>query len=332
MDYAIAQKIVLVSIGVFGVLGLFFLMRRSDVPLRESVEAEPEGTPDESNRSPKGVSTSDLSKGDIPYLHMEYESAPKTPICVRSEAPDDAGDMGGKKARPDMQDCRRKYSDWYVEVESSDSWSCHGKDEIGTSLRENILKGEYTRTSKVAVHVKDKEGKWQKTESTLFEFAKGNFSLRILFQPVWSHAMAGLKWGAMVGIGLKLLDTLILLGSVDPALAIMFLVAIGICFIPRFGFGAVIMFLIITAKYTEANFFMMGIAAALTGSILGCLPGMAIGGVIGFCRSNSLERAKDHEESGGLFAKAVLLPAMGGGGLFAFYLFVVNPWIVSILE
>jgi hypothetical protein len=145
--------------------------------------------------------------------------------------------------------------------------------------------------------------------------------------------MAGLKWGALVGVGLKLLDTLIMLGSADPALAFMFLVAIGVCFIPRVGMIAVIIVVIAMAKFTRVNLFIMGLAAALIGAILGCLPGMAIGGIIGFRRKSSLSCARDATpEPEGLFVKAVLLPLIGGCGLFVFYILVFNPWLVSVLE
>jgi hypothetical protein len=145
--------------------------------------------------------------------------------------------------------------------------------------------------------------------------------------------MAGLKWGIIIGIVAKLADTLFLLGSVDPGLAILFLIAIGICFIPRIGIIGIAIIAVIFMKFSKINFFLIGIAAALTGGILGSLPGMAIGGIIGYYRRNSIARAHDAGmESKGLFLKAVLLPLITGFALFGFYIFVFNPWLTDALN
>src|SRR5208282_3108649 len=124
-------------------------------------------------------------------------------------------------------------------------------------------------------------------------FAKGHFKLRVLYEPVWAHAMAGVKWGVLIGIGLKFLDTLILLASVNGELAFMFLVAAGVCAIPRIGIPAMIVVYFVMSKFTKANLFMALLAVMLIGSILGCLPGMAIGGAIGLGRKKNLPLAGD---------------------------------------
>jgi hypothetical protein len=207
------------------------------------------------------------------------------------------------------------------------------KQEFLAVLRTGILDGGIHGTSTVDVHSCLQQGTWQTTSSPLAQFAKGHFRLRVLFEPVWSHALAGLKWGALVGIGLKLLDTLVLLGSVDPALALLFLVTIGVCLIPRIGVAGVVAVSVATSKFTKANFFMMGLAAALVGAILGCLPGMAIGGLIGLWRNGALPRAKDAvPESPGLVLSAVVLPLLCGAALLAFYVLVFNPWLTSVMQ
>ncbi|MBU4054163.1 MAG: hypothetical protein KKA41_07310 [Proteobacteria bacterium] len=238
------------------------------------------------------------------------------------ENPNEA-DLDGLKAQ----------KDWFIEIDQADgSKHFFGKEEISTRMRAEIFEGKYQKNHSVSVHSKDKDGKWTQKDSPLFEFSKSYFSLRTLYQPVWSHALEGLKWGALAGIGLKLLDTLVLLGTVDPALAFMFLVAIVVCCIPRFGMIGVIGISIFMMKYSKANFFLMGLSAGLVGAILGCLPGMAVGGLIGLARKNSLSVTRDgSSDPEGLFLKAVVLPAIGGCALWIFYIFVFNPWLTNVL-
>ena len=227
----------------------------------------------------------------------------------------------------------RKEKDWFIGVEEGDSRHYYGKEELTTELRTNILEGKHEKDNGVVIHLKDEDGNWQQTESALDEFAKSHFKLQVLYQPVWSHAIAGLKWGAIGGVALKLLDTLIMLGSVDPTLAFFFLVAVALCFIPRIGIMAVIVFAFITMKFTQMNMFLMGLSAGLIGATLGCLPGMAVGGIVGLSRKNSFSLAKDASpEPDGLVLKAVILPLISGVGLIAFYVLVFNPWLMGVLE
>ena len=152
--------------------------------------------------------------------------------------------------------------------------------------------------------------------------------------PVWSHAMAGLKWGALVGVGLKLLDTFVALASVDPMMALLFAGAVVVCCVPRIGVIGIIVISLWMTKYSSANFFLMAGAAALVGAVLGSLPGMAIGGIVGLCRKGHLPRVEGAPElsPGDALARAVVLPALGGGVLLAMYFLVVNPWIYEVLE
>jgi len=90
----------------------------------------------------------------------------------------------------------RKEKNWFIGIkEGDDSKDYYDKEQITTELHSNILEGKHQKTDGVVIHVKDKDGNWQQSDSTLEEFVKSHFKLRVLYQPVWSHAMAGLKWG-----------------------------------------------------------------------------------------------------------------------------------------
>lgn len=115
----------------------------------------------------------------------------------------------------------RKTQDWFVKIIKNDGTEqYYGKEGLKTKLKKKIIYGEYEKNNKIEIHAKNNDGKWQKSESTLYALAKENFQLRILYQPIWGHTMEGLKWGILSGIGIKLLDTTILLATVDPGMAL----------------------------------------------------------------------------------------------------------------
>jgi hypothetical protein len=150
---------------------------------------------------------------------------------------------------------------------------------------------------------------------------------------VWDHAVKGLTWGVYIGIGLKCLDTFIGLVQVDVLTAVLFLVAIGVCFIPKVGVGAAVVLALVMSRFTGLNLFITVIAAALIGAILGALPGLAIGGLTGILRRNSPRAAgMVTPESGSIIITAFIIPLIGGIALFLVYWFVFNPWLISVID
>jgi hypothetical protein len=242
-------------------------------------------------------------------------------------------DSAATPADPDVEDFKRSY-DWFVVARTLEGERrlCERK-QMADTFRKDILEGALNSASVIDVYAKTNEGQWGKTASPLAQVAKGEFKLRVLYEPVWSHAMAGLKWGALIGIGLKFIDTLILLGAVDLRIAVMFLIVAAVCAIPRIGMAAVIVASLVMSKFTSVNLFVTLGTVMLIGSILGSLPGMAVGGAIGLGRRRTLPLAGDAKpEREGLALKAVVLPLLGGLALWGLYLFVFNPWLISIMS
>lgn len=228
----------------------------------------------------------------------------------------------------------RSTSAWLVVTRPSDGErQIHDKQAFLPAIGNCIVAGTLRADDAIEIHVQDASGTWSQTTRSVADFAKSNFELRVLFEPVWSHAIAGLKWGALIGIGLKLIDTFVALSSVNPGIALLFLVTVGVCLIPRIGMAGVIFVSLATARFSHANFFVMGGAAALTGATLGCLPGMAIGGVVGLARRSALPRAASTaHESGDVVAKAIVVPLCGAAALLSFYFFVAIPWMTEFLN
>lgn len=241
--------------------------------------------------------------------------------------------IGDKPKNPEIESLQKE-KDWFIGIkDNGNSTYYYDKEQIVSKLRTDILAGKYKKTNSVEVYYKDNDDSWHQVDSTLEKFAKKNFKIRVLYQPIWSYAMFGLKWGVIIGVILKLLDTFLTLLAVETGLAILFALAIGAVFIPKIGGWLVIPIALAMAKFSSMNLFFVGLSSALVGAILGCLPGMAIGGFIGFTRKNSMQLANDAiPESTGTFLTAVLIPIISGISLIIFHILVFNPWLIKVLE
>ncbi len=206
-------------------------------------------------------------------------------------------------------------------------------ENLETRIRSAILAGDHKPSSPAQLHKKGEDGTWSKAIDPLSKLIDSMYSLRVLYRPVWATAMAGLKWGALAGVALKLIDTAIGIAIFDPGAAFCFVFAIAFSFIPRIGVIGIVVISLVLSQIYEANFFMIGISSALTGAILGCLPGMAIGGFIGLSRRTKLELAPGAINEGPwIILKSTVLPLAGGVALAALYIFAFHPWLLSILE
>ena len=119
---------------------------------------------------------------------------------------------------------------------------------------------------------------------------------------------------------------------VDPGHAALFLIALGVCLVPRIGMIAMVILSLPMARVSNVNFFLVAIVAALVGAGLRCLPGMAMGGLIGILRRNGLPISSDAvPEPARLPLGVALLPAIGGAALrygkFAYF----NPRLFSLV-
>ncbi len=207
------------------------------------------------------------------------------------------------------------------------------KDELVPKLRQGLLDGSFNAGSVLKIHSKAEDGAWSQVEGTVADQIKQHFGLRVLYEPVWTHAKEGLKWGAIAGAGLKLLDTTVTLASVDPFTVFLFIGAIAVCAIPRLGSMAAAAVWFILFKYSKMNLFVVILAAAAVGAALGCLPGMAIGALTGFVKRRSMILARDaRPELDRLVLTAVALPLTCGIALIVIYVAVLNPWIASVLS
>jgi len=220
---------------------------------------------------------------------------------------------------------------WYIVITTStgEQYKFFGNDFLN-SLKTGLQDGTFTAEDLVVASEKKEDGTWTNSQSTLAEFSKNHFALRKVFQPVLSFSLEGLSWGIIIGIALKLLDTLITFALVDLRMAFFFIGAIAVCFIPRIGLIGVAVISFLIARYTGVNFFLVGLVSAITGAILGVLPGLAVGGLTGLIKRNRCSPdPKLRREPSHIVYTAVVLPFISAILLFWVYLFVFNPWLVD---
>jgi hypothetical protein len=223
--------------------------------------------------------------------------------------------------------------DWFVVATTLDGQRhiCTKKD-FQQVLRDDILAGLLRAEDVVRVYSKTKNGWWDEFTPSLRGFAQQHLKLRIVYEPVWTHAQIGLLWGGAVGIGLVILNALIFYGITDPLVAICLGASVLALFIPRIG-PAIAPFIFgslgLMGKVTPVFGTLAGI---LVFAILGGLTGMTIGGAIGWAREEKLPRAPGVPVEGGSVAvKALLLPLIASLLAWYVYVFVLYPWAVSMV-
>jgi len=236
--------------------------------------------------------------------------------------------------------------DWYISIESTDGKRiAYDKKEIKTRLRANILAGKHDRNSSAIIFTKrlpmfptfkdnrPLENKWNQKVTTLKEFGKKHFAVGALYQPIWSYAKAGLKWGAIIGIILNSISFSINIFPTNPVMAFLVTTGILLYFVPKYG--KMFFFLVLFNAYQnpDAAFFLPTVlVVALVGAGLFCLPGMTIGGLIGWGRRRFIPRAHDAvPEPKSVLVKAVLLPFLGGSAVIITYLFVAFQVLLPLL-
>jgi hypothetical protein len=254
---------------------------------------------------------------------------------------------------PEIPDFSRQLSlsDWHIPETAALKWlqeNCttflsitttdnhiinYRPDELDTRFRDALIAGRHSLDSSVELHVKGPDGNWTTSSPPISGLIKGRPKLNALYNPIWTYAMTGLKWGAILGAAGKLLDTAIALLAIEPGAALGFAVAIVAVFIPRVGILGVLVVSIVLSQFYRANFFLIGMSSALTGVVLAILPGMALGGLIGLARRGRIRRAADAiDEDRILVLKAVVLPFIAGIAIIAFYWYVAQPWMLSIMQ
>ncbi len=223
---------------------------------------------------------------------------------------------------------------FYTVAIKNDEQKIYKPVDIEGVFKDDLMNGVLTRKTVVHTHKKGADNKWTETTLPLYDFAKGHYPIGVLYRPVYHHAMTGLVYGIYAGIGLKVLDLVITMFAVQPLAGIMTLVAIAIAFIPKYGFIGVILFSIWIARNFEGpNFYLMIFSSIIAGVILGILPGMGMGGIIGFIRSGKRPKAPDAElEKPSVLFKLGILPLFLGIGLVLAYIFLITPWLLSIIE
>jgi len=128
--------------------------------------------------------------------------------------------------------------DWYILIDSIDGTRIdYNRKEIKTRLRENILAGMHDKNSSAMIFTKKKpyflpkkdhwnlDSNWNRKATTLTEFAKKHFALGVLYQPIWSYAKTGLKWG--VQLESSCLIFIIFSSLIRPILFLLFLLQLG---------------------------------------------------------------------------------------------------------
>jgi len=283
----------------------------------------------------------------------DESAAPPVPIWLRE--PNIAEHLDLKMTNSEVSTHEKKEapfdislatSDWYIWIDSTDGKRiAYEKTEIKKRLRANILAGMHDKNSSAIIFIKrlpmfptrkdnrPLEQKWNQKVTTLAEFGEKHFAVGSLYQPIWSYAKAGLKWGVIIGIILNSISFSINLFPTNPVMAFLVTTGILLYFVPKYGKLFFFIVLFNSYQHPDAAFFLPTVlVVVLVGAGLFCLPGMTVGGLIGWGRRRFIPRAYDAvPEPNSVLGKAVLLPFFGGSVVICAYLYVGFNFLLPLL-
>jgi hypothetical protein len=176
----------------------------------------------------------------------------------------------------------------------------HTSEGTVSALRADILQGTISKEAKIKFETKTGNANPKVTEGTLIECSSRYAQLADLYMPVRRYARSGIGYGIIAGIGLNLvlLGFLVIRANQPLGLAI---IAVPICFGVVFVLlskkkSAPALFLLappLLSCYISLYAFPQLLGAAFSGAVLGCMPGMTIGAIIGVVRRSTIVRAHD---------------------------------------
>lgn len=223
----------------------------------------------------------------------------------------------------------KKNNDWFIIVEdNSNVKHLFIKNNFKKEIKNGLISGQFNSESQIQKNFRDTDGFWTKENTKVKEFIREYKGLKVLYKPIWNHAMIGLEWGIYIGIILKLLDTALLFGYDNPIIGLLFLAAIGVVFVPKIGIMTMAIALIVLNSYTEIDIHLVMIISALFGAIFVGLPGMFLGGLIGWIRKRFSPQAHDASvEPSSVLIISVVLPIIGTIVIFFLFFAYILPWI-----
>jgi len=169
------------------------------------------------------------------------------------------------------------------------------------ALRTDILQGTLSRDAKTSVETKMASGKSAKWDGPLLRCAL-RFPARLanLYLPLRQHAVSGLVFGILIGIllclsylGFVVYQSNSIFGTAILGLAALTAAAAILTAMNR-SIGLIWYAFFILCAYLVLNgLFAMVLGSAFIGALLGSMPGMTVGAIIGTLRRPKLPRAYD---------------------------------------
>jgi hypothetical protein len=199
------------------------------------------------------------------------------------------------------------------------------------ALRKDILEGKLHRDAATVIDTRS-GGKLQSSkEGTLLKCTLAYPELANLYAPVRHHAAVGMRYGILAGILLHLASLAFVLvrrGSEfgGMLIAIPSFYAAALFLVTRKAsilrvLGGILMLpplLLIFSLSSNAGMLGALIGAVVAGGLLYCMPGMAIGAVVGVIRRRGLPRASDAPQES--VTLRVAIPLLIGAALWTAYL------------
>lgn len=204
-------------------------------------------------------------------------------------------------------------------------------------LREEILKGTIPHDAPTTIATRLKDGKVQTVEGPLLRLSSRYKQLAALYTPIRRYSIAGVGYGCLTGVIIALFNLGIAISRVNNGLGLAFIgTAISLVVFPlleknkvKVGFPFSLIPLVLPGYIGLEGGFAMGLGAVCAGALLGCMPGMAIGAIVGAVRRPRLTLAYDAPRENALLR--ILIPALIAVAIWTAYFYLMFHYLFPFL-
>jgi len=209
------------------------------------------------------------------------------------------------------------------------------------ALRADILQGKITKEARTRFEIKDGDAKPRTIEGTLIQCSARYPQLADLYTPVSRLAHSGMRYGIGVGIFVNFILLGILVSRTNQTfgLAIM---GMSVCFViavslvsfkvnlPAVQTPCMLAAVILPAYLGFNGLFPQVLGAALSGGVLGFMPGMTVGAIVGVIRRPQIPKAADALPENA--ALRIAVPLVVSVAIWASYLTLARELLPELMK
>lgn len=276
------------------------------------------------------------AENPVPTTAVQTDEAPYIPTAQPSSKSEETTQTTQEVKRKAIEIC---FPDG--QIQQYDEYTRLREEIIHGNVRKNYKARVVTKTSKASERDKKRKDKpW----STIDRVSKTDFSLQVLYRPVWAHSMKYAQYGVLTALILYFLRATWVWFSIHPVIGVVWFIIgasllLGIKWLEFIPVGLVLSYgaswvlgFNQVSRISVGNFYFVWCGGALLSFILGGPAGMILGTILGYFRKAKISKAQDYEpERTKTYIIALLIPAIFLLVVIPLYIFWLIPKLLDWL-